>query len=198
MGQLSFFSADIAVPQIADLGGLLAAHGQITAGLPGSRLSILLSDEGRAQALIAECSLRGIAAEVVVDDAGHYLMRTDRSVDLAGLARSWVLGAVKSVPDDLTVDPGFLRCWAIAAGRVDELGYLLGLDPHVSDTYEPLIAACARSGLAGSYIGVRGGGPAIRVVGHRRLSRLTDSIGTPPTGLPVDFYPTERPYTETD
>jgi predicted MFS family arabinose efflux permease len=96
---------------------------------------------------------------------------------------------VKAAPSDLVVTAGFLRCWTIAAGRPATIGYLLGLDPHAPDTYEPLAAACAAAGLAGSLLGSRGGGPAVRIVGYRRCSRLAEMIGTPPPEAPAGAFP---------
>ena len=65
MSQLSLFSADLTPPQLSDLGGLLAAHGQIAAGPDGFRLSIMLADRWRAEALLRECRVRDVTAEVV-------------------------------------------------------------------------------------------------------------------------------------
>ena len=195
MGQLSFFSADLLPPQVGDLGGLLAAHGQFTVGPRGARLSILTDDPARAAALVAECAARDINAQVTVDGQ-HHLMRTDRTPALIELARSWTRGAVKSAPEHLVASAGFLRVWVIAAGRMDDAGYLLGLDPHTPDTTDALVAACARAGIAGAYIGVRGGGPGIRIVGHRRLARLIDTVGTLPPDLPAECYPIETPAVE--
>ncbi len=194
MGQLSFFSADLAEPLVADLGGVLAAHGQLTGSPSAARVSILVDDPARAAALQAECAARGIAAEVspVVDPDGSYLLRTARTSELLDLGRAWTRGAVKSVPDGLSMSAGFLRLWVIAAGRMDETGYLLGVDPHAPDTVDSLIAGCARAGVAGSYIGSRAGGPGIRIVGHRRLARLIDTVGTLPADLPPESYPVER------
>lgn len=194
MAQLSFFSADYQAPVVADLGGLLAAHGQITTGPAGARLSILLDDAGRAAAVVAECARRDIAAEVLtVEGPGpQLLMRTTRCAALLPLATAWTRGAVKSVPRALVVSAGFARLWVIGAGRRDVAGYLLGLDPHVPDSVDDLIAAGSRAGLAGSYVGVRAGGPAIRIVGHRRLARLADTVGTLPDELPADCRPPDE------
>ncbi len=194
MAQLSFFSADYQPPLATDLGGLLAAHGQITAGPRGARLSILLDDDARAAAVVAECARRGVAAEVLtVQGPGpHLLMRTDRSEALLPLATAWTRGAVKSVPRDLVVSAGFARLWVIAAGRRDDAGYLLGVDPHAPEAVDDLIAAGSRAGIAGSFVGPRGGGPAIRVVGHRRLARLTDTVGSLPADLPADCPPPDE------
>ncbi len=217
MTQLSLFSADLTPPQLADLGGLLAAHGQLTVGEGGARVSILLADEWRATALLRECRVRDIPAKVsdvtapgevetdpvadaVVDldadpaadperPSGRTLLATDRTPLLAGLADDWTRGAVKAVPPGLMVGAGFLRVWTLAAGRPAEIGFLLGLDPHSPDTHEPLAAACAASGLTGSLLGVRGGGPAVRIVGYRRCSRLAEMIGTPPPEAPPHSFP---------
>jgi hypothetical protein len=64
------------------------------------------------------------------------------------------------------------------------------VDPHAEQTHEPLAAACSRAGVAGSILGVRAGGPAIRVVGHRRLMRLVELLGTPPPDAPAGSFPT--------
>lgn len=190
MGQLSFFSADFAPPRISDLGGLLAAHGQVVVAPGGARLSILLPEHWRAEALATECAGRGVTAKVVkVEGPAPFLLRTDKDPQLLGLAAAWTKGAVKSVPDTLGADPGMLRCWAISAGRLDSPGYLLGLDPHAPDTHEALGSVCARAGLAGSLIGIRGGGPGIRIVGHRRLTRLVEFLGQVPEGAPEGAFP---------
>ena len=158
VSQLSLFSADLTPPQLSDLGGLLAAHGQIAAGPDGFRLSILLTDQWRAEALLRECRVRDVTAEVVVGadatapgepvpdgpvpgrrppDAGladsqwpdgpppfaasdriraATVFRSQRTEVLTDLAVGWTRGAVKAVPVGLTLTPGFLRCWTIAAG----------------------------------------------------------------------------------
>ena len=125
---------------------------------------------------------------------GRVLLATDRTPLLAGLAGDWTRGAVKAVPPGLVVGAGFLRVWTLAAGRPAEIGFLLGLDPHAPDTHEPMAAACAASGLTGSLLGVRGGGPAVRIVGYRRCSRLAEMIGTPPPEAPP--HPSLRTVTE--
>ena len=197
MSQLSLFSADLTPPQLSDLGGLLAANGQIVTGIGGVRLSILLADSWRAEALLRECRVRDVGAEVIAgadrvvgaDPIAATVFRSQFSELLAGLAQEWTRGAVKAVPAGLTLTPGLLRCWTIAAGRPADIGFLLGLDPHAPDTYEPLAAVCAAAGLAGSLLGVRGGGPAVRIVGYRRCARLAEMIGTPPPEAPRGAFP---------
>lgn len=202
LSQLSLFSADLTPPQLVDLGGLLAASGQLTGGSDGVRLSILLDEPWRAAALLRECRVRDISAVIppaavgspISDDPDEQerpavLLQTDRCPSLVALAAQWTRGAVKSVPADLVLSPGFLRCWTLAAGHPAEVGFVLGLDPHAPDTHEPLAAACAAAGLAGSLLGARGGGPAVRIVGYRRCSRLSEMIGSPPPEAPRDAFP---------
>jgi len=219
VSQLSLFSADLTPPQLDDLGGLLAAHGRLGVGGDGVRLSILLGDQWRADALQRECRVRDVPAVLIESDGPGelrpavpiesdgpgelqeadaavtaarptaVLLRTERTQLLAALAADWTRGAVKSAPADLTVTAGFLRCWTIAAGRPATIGFLLGLDPHAPDTHEPLAAACAAAGLAGSLLGIRGAAPAVRIVGYRRCSRLAEMIGTPPPEAPAGAFP---------
>ncbi|AZI57162.1 hypothetical protein EH165_02295 [Nakamurella antarctica] len=190
MAQLSFYSADVNEPQLVDLGGILAAHGQVVVHGSSARLSILVADRWRATALQEECTVRGVAAKVIeVEGPAPFLLQTEKEPQLAGLASAWTRGAVKSVPDGLIADPGLLRCWAISAGRTFSPGYILGLDPHAPDTHDGLSTACAKAGLAGSLIGVRGGGPGVRIVGHRRLVRLVEYLGQPPEGARDADFP---------
>lgn len=167
-------------------------------------MSILLGQEWRAKALVREFRVRDVAAEILpaaealsgglidpVDGLfeGGVLLRSERSATLTALARMWTRGAVKSVPPALTAAAGLLRCWTLAAGRHDDAGFLLGLDRHAPDTYEPMASVCARAGLAAAFIGVRGGGPALRIVGHRRHTRLVELLGTAPPEAPIGAFP---------
>lgn len=215
MDQLSFFSAGVAAPTIGDLGGLLAAHGQITQGADpiggatvadGPRLSVLVADRWRADALLVEFERRQIAAEVRQTDdpalAGPadplaaeglgFLVRSARSAELLPLANSWTRGSVKQAAGFPSSPGGFLRCWALASGRCDHAGYLLGLDPRSEHLHTRLASALAATGLAGVLLGARAGGPAVRIVGRRRLDRLTELVGDPPSGAPSDAFPPGR------
>lgn len=189
VGQLSFFSADLVPPQVADLGGLLAAHGQVSRSAGGSRLSILLAEKWRAEALLAELALREVDGELLPAADGAVLVRTPRTPALDALAASWIKGAVKAVPAGLVAEPGLLRCWTIAAGRDADGGYLLGLDPRAPDTYDPLGAVLARAGLAASLVGPRAGGPGLRIAGHRRRHHLVDLVGDAPADAPPGTFP---------
>lgn len=198
MSQPSLFSAETLPPEIADLGGLLAAHGQVTTASGLARLSILLPDRWRAAALVAECANRGIGADTVeasdkydgvLVDAAAVLLRTHRTEALVALAAQWTRGAVKAVPDSLTAGAGFLRLWLIAAGRGTPTGYVLGLDPHAVDTHRRLAAVCAQAGLAGAIVGATSDTPVLRLSGRKRLGRLHELVGSPPADAPSDAWP---------
>ncbi|WP_367133214.1 hypothetical protein [Saccharothrix sp. HUAS TT1] len=111
--------------------------------------------------------------------------------DLAGLAGQWFDGCRKVVPPDFTLDGGALRLWALAAGRWVESGsgYLLGLDPTAPDTHETLRKALATSGLPSTLLSDGAGGPALRVVGRRRLERLAELVGRAPRGVAERTWP---------
>lgn len=184
--QLSLLSADLVAPELTDLGGLLAAHGQMAMGPDGARLSILLDDAWRGEALRRECRVRDIAVDLDTHDDRTLLRSTwDRS--LGGLAGQWRRGSAKWVPADLTISPGLLRCWALGAGRRADVGYLLGLDPRAPEMYAELASRCARAGLTASIVGLRTGSPALRIVGYRRCTRLAEMLGTPPPESPEAF-----------
>lgn len=190
--QLSFFSVDARLPALVDLAGLLCGPGQtVRFGRGGAaRLSVVVADSWRVRALAAECADRGVDVDLATsDDDGRPLLRTAFRADLADLATSWMRGAVKAVPDGLELDGHTLRLWAQAAGWSDGRGYLLGLDPHAPDTHEPLTAALVRIGLAPVLLGPRGGGPAVRVTGRRRLARLLELVGAAPPGADPDCWP---------
>jgi len=200
VSQLSLFSADLTPPQLADLGGLMAAHGQLDIEPDEPSLSIRFTESWRAEALLRECRVRDVAAAIVYPDSTDSpdwadgtvpltVLQTDPTPMLAAMAADWMVASGKMVPAELAVTAGLLRCWTLAAGRPADIGFLLGLDPLAPDTHEPLAAACAAAGLAGSLLGVRGGGPAVRIVGYRRCSRLAEMIGTPPPEAPPGAFP---------
>lgn len=196
MHQLSFFAAENERPAPADLSGLLAGPGQCVLSGGRARISVVVDELWRAEAiaeLMAECALpdRRIATEIGRSEEGRPLVRTEPAPELCALGRSWVKGAAKTVPDGWTPSSRAQRAWALAAGRSvdDDKGgglYLLGLDPHAPDTHQPLAGALARVGIAAVMIGPRGGGPALRITGRRRLARLAENIGERPAGAPVE------------
>lgn len=195
MHQFSLFAAESEPPTTADLAGLLAGPGQCVLSANAARISVVVDEDWRAAAiaeLMAECALpaRRIATEVGRSQEGRPLVRTEPAPELWELGRSWVKGAAKTMPDGWVPGSRAQRAWALAAGRCsgddgEDGHYLLGLDPHAPDTHRPLAAALARAGIEATIVGPRGGGPALRVTGHRRLARLAENIGEPPAGAPA-------------
>ncbi|MFV0495766.1 hypothetical protein [Mycobacterium sp.] len=180
MSQLSLFAADSVPPAVDDLSGLLAAPGQIALVGSGARLSVVVEEPWRATALAAMITEAGLVAEIGRTDEDHPLVRTAIDPQLRRMATDWTRGAVKTVPPRWLPGPRELRAWILAAGRPEVDRYLLGLDPHAPDTHSPLASALMRVGIAPTLIGTRGGHPALRISGRRRLSRLVENVGEPP------------------
>ncbi|WP_197289342.1 hypothetical protein [Saccharothrix sp. NRRL B-16348] len=130
-----------------------------------------------------------IETEPVVTES--WQVTTAFRTDLAGLAAQWFDGDRKVVPPDFTLDGAALRLWALASGRWVESGsgYLLGLDPEAPDTHEALRKALATSGLPSTLLTGKAGGPALRVVGRRRLERLAELVGRAPRGVAERTWP---------
>ena len=189
MSQLSLFSAESVPPAVTDLSGLLAATGQVVSTPERARISVVVASDWHARgvaAFIAECGLR---AEIVRSQEGHPLVRTESVPELAPLAAQWTKRAVKAVPVGWVPGGRELRVWALAAGYSENGGerFVLGLDPHAPDTHAPLAQSLMRSGIAPTLIGTRGPNPGLRITGHRRLTRLAESIGAAPSGVLPGF-----------
>ena len=182
MSQLSFFSAESVPPAVSDLTGVLAAAGQIVTVGGGARLSVVVDQVWRAQALGQMIDEAGLTAEITVTDEDTPLVRTAVDAGLRPIAAEWTRGAVKTVPPLWLPGPRELRAWILAAGVPEADRYLLGLDPHAPDTHSPLASALMRVGIAPTLIGTRGARPALRISGRRRLSRLVENVGEPPDG----------------
>ncbi len=182
MSQLSFFSAESVPPSVTDLTGVLAAAGQVVTLSGGARLSVVVDTVWRAAALADMVVEAGLQAEISRTDEDTPLVRTAVDVRLAPIAAEWTRGAVKTVPARWLPGPRELRAWILAAGAPESDRYLLGLDPHAPDTHSPLASALMRIGIAPTLIGTRGAHPALRISGRRRLSRLVENVGEPPSG----------------
>lgn len=193
VAQLSFYSAEASPPRVADLAGLLCGPGQTVSFGRGAaaRLSIVVAQAWRANALVAACAERAVDAELAVSEGGRPLVRTAFRADLTGLSSQWLRGAVKSVPSGFVLDGLTLRMWVLAAGRTGPSGYVLGLDPHHEQTHQPLVEALGRAGVSTSIVGIRGAGPAVRVTGARRLARLAELVGVRPAGVPETEWPVD-------
>lgn len=184
MSQLSFFSAESVPPAVADLTGMLAAPGQVvvvgSGSQTGARLSVVVEDVWRAEALAEMIVEAGLAPEIARTDENNPLVRTAVDARLVAIAGDWTRGAVKTVPPQWLPGPRELRAWTLASGTPEADRYLLGLDPHAPDTHSPLASAMMRVGIAPTLIGTRGSRPALRISGRRRLSRLVENVGEPP------------------
>ncbi|WP_344863021.1 hypothetical protein [Amycolatopsis ultiminotia] len=189
---ISLFSAEATGPGLADLAGLLCCQGQITGfGHTAARLSVVVEEPWRAAVLARECRSRGADAQVAVADCGRPQVRTSFRVDLLGLADRWLrpghTGPVeddsgKAVPGGFRLSGAMLRMWALAAGRPEPGGYLLGVDPLAPLTHEQLVAALVPLGVRARLLGSRAGPPAVRITGRRGLDGLLELIGAAPAG----------------
>lgn len=173
--QLSLFAAGMRPPGLADLDGLLAGPGQAVRRGRTARLSVLLDEQWRVDALLAAFAEVGIAAEAV--DAG---VRTGWSTALAPVAARWVRGAVKQPPVGFTLDGPRLRLWAVCAGQDGPGGYLLRLGASDDAVWPGVGAALATAGVPATFVRPRALGPGYRVTGRRRLVRLRELLGEPP------------------
>ena len=190
VSQLSFFSAESVPPAVSDLTGVLAAPGQIVTVGSGARLSVVVDQLWRAEALGQMIDEAGLTAEITRTDENTPLVRTAVDAKLRLIAGDWTRGAVKTVPPLWLPGPRELRAWTLAAGSPEADRYLLGLDPHAPDTHSPLASALMRIGIAPTLIGTRGARPALRIGGRRRLSRLVENVGEPPeTAEALPYWP---------
>jgi hypothetical protein len=188
VAQLSLFSAGARPPRVGDLAGLLCGPGQIVRFGTGdtARISIVLPDPARAPAVVEACAAVGIDAEVVATESGARAVRTAFRRDLVELARAWTRGAVKTVPPGMLLDGAVLRVWMLAAGRWDGRAAELLLDLHAPETHVPLIAAATRAGVSPARTGR---GTALRIGGARRVRRLVELVGPPPSSVPAGDWP---------
>jgi hypothetical protein len=187
--QLSFFAADSQAPDVADVEGLLAGPGQTVTVGDQARISVVADAEWRAEALLEAFALRGLGGGRTTTVEGRGAVRTDFSPLLRPMAAAWARGAVKAPPAGFVLDGPRLRFWAVAAGRADDHGYLLPLGEADLASWEAVGGALAAAGLAAALLGPRGGGPAYRVTGRKRLLRLAELVGEPPAGAGPGDWP---------
>lgn len=184
MTQFSLFGAAVAEPTLDDLAGVLLAGGHwVRFAAATARLSVVVADRWRADALVEEFQLRGLdcpPGEPSVTPAEFGLgVRTGFHAVLAELAAAWYRGATLLPPAGLQLTAGGLRLWAIAAGRAEDHGYLLATAEPDDPVHMAGGAQLSRLGLAGVSIGHRGS-PGWRVTSAKRLRRLAELLGEPP------------------
>ena len=169
--QFSLFGAAAAAPTREDLDGIVLAGGQWVRAQPDhALLSILVDRRWRSAALAAELALRDEPAELVeVGDAGEFSglisVRTALRRELLPAAQRWTRGARLVPPADLALTAGGLRLWAIATGRRDDSGYLLGTPSVDSSVHRAAGAQLAALGLAA--VGVAAHRPPDATGDHR-------------------------------
>jgi hypothetical protein len=190
--QLSLFGVEAQPPSPLDLEGLLAGAGQVVRMGGTARVSVVVDAGWRARVLLAECAERELAATCERSTVeGHLGFRTAYSTTLAPLGVAWLRGAVKYPPKGFALDGRRLRLWAAAAGSPDGAqAYVFALG--VSDgagVWGAVGAALAAAGLPAVLLGPRAGGPAYRIVGRRRLGRLAELVGEPPSHAPAGQWP---------
>jgi hypothetical protein len=150
-------------------------------------LSIVLADDRRADALLAECGQRDVPAELVDTPTGAIVLRTAFRADLVALADGWARGAVKAVPPGFELDGVSLRIWMLGAA-VDATS--VALDPQAPGMHGTLAAAATRAGLAGAVHHGRGGRPVLRFATNRRVrARLAELVGPAPPGIDAGSWP---------
>lgn len=190
--QFSLFGAETAIPALEDLDGLLLAGGRWVRSGDAARVSVLVADLWRADALVSAFAERGVdGPDAVVDAASGFGVRTAFAPALLPHAARWTRGANQGLPDGFRLGPGGLRMWAIATGRRDEAGYLLATDEPDDRTYQAGGAQLSRLGVAAVSLAQRGG-PGWRVTSARRLRRLVELLGPPPPGGEADWPGADR------
>ncbi|MEU5903938.1 hypothetical protein ABZ780_06135 [Micromonospora sp. NPDC047467] len=188
--QLVFFGAEAAEPTVADLAGLLAGPGEVVRMGGTARLSVRVDAAWRVHVLVAELALRGLAASWEPTEDERHTVRTSYTRVLKPLAVAWLHGTVKRAPAVFHLTGRRLRLWVAAAGTPEPPGgYLLRLGDGDQDSWDAIGAALAAAGLSGPLLGPDEGGPAYRITGRRRLTRLAELIGRPPPSTPPNTWP---------
>ncbi|HET7530846.1 MAG TPA: hypothetical protein VFJ98_07805 [Mycobacteriales bacterium] len=193
MSQLSLFSAAAREPRVADLEGLLAGSAQVVRRGGTARISVVVSAGWRAKALLAEMAGLALDAEADPSEPGGVAVRTPWLPELRAVADAWTRGAVKMPPAGWALDGARLRWWCLAegsaAGGDRAATYTLALGPSDEPAWLAVGAALAAAGVAGVLVGPRADGPAYRIVGQRRLTRLRELVGDPPADVPANGWP---------
>ncbi|MDQ3716841.1 MAG: hypothetical protein M3381_12630 [Actinomycetota bacterium] len=191
--QLPLFDDPSADLEIADLEGLLVAGAALVQRAAEARLSIVVSERWRADALVEAFDLRGLPGEQVQTFDARVAVRTPFHRSLLPMIERWSRGSSKLPPVDWRLTPARVRLWTLATGRTDPSGYLLGLGrTDDASCWSAAGTALAAAGLAGVLLGSRAGGPAYRIVGQRRSRRLVELVGPVPAQAPPGAWPPEH------
>jgi hypothetical protein len=180
--QFSLFGVEATSPSLDDLDGLLLAGAHWVRSADGARLSVVVADQWRADALVAAFAERGVGgADPVVPAPSGLGVRTAFAPDLVPHAARWTRGANEGLPLAFRLGPGGLRLWAIAAGRRDDVGYLLATAEPDDPIHQAAGAQLSRLSVAAVSLAQRGG-PGWRVTSDKRLRRLVELVGPAPAG----------------
>jgi hypothetical protein len=180
--QFSLFGAEASSPTLDDLDGLLLAGAQWVRSAAGARLSVVVADRWRADALAGAFDDRGVGGpDAIVAAASGFGVRTAFTPALVAAAGRGTRGANQGLPRTFQLGAGGLRLWAIAAGRRDDVGYLLATAEVDDPIHQTAGAQLSRLGVAAVSLAQRGG-PGWRVTSDKRLRRLVELVGPPPGG----------------
>jgi hypothetical protein len=185
--QFSLFGAEAGRPTLADLDGVLLAGGHWVRTGETARLSVVVADRWRADALAAAFAERGVdGPDAVVPAEAGFGVRTAFTPALAAPAARWRRGANEGLPPGFRLEAGGLRLWAVAAGRRDDVGYLLATAAADDPIHQAAGAQLSRLGVAAVSLAQRGG-PGWRVTSAKRLRRLVELVGAAPSGAGADW-----------
>jgi hypothetical protein len=187
--QFSLFGAAAAQPCLDDLDGVLLGGGHWVRVGADARLSVVVAQRWRAEALHAAFGERGVDEpdEPIVAAEGGFAVRTAVTAALVGAATRWTRGANEGPPPGFVLSPGGLRLWALTSGRADETGYLLATAEPDDVVYSAGGAQLSRLGLAAVSLTSRAGGPGWRITSVKRLRRLAELLGDVPEGAGDDW-----------
>jgi len=187
--QFSLFGAEAGRPTLTDLDGLLLAGGRWVRAAAAARLSVVVADRWRADALVAAFAERGVdGPDAIVPAEAGVGVRTAFSPALADSAARWRRGANEGLPPGFRLESGGLRLWAIAAGRRDDVGYLLATAEPDDPIHQAAGAQLARLGVAALSLAQRGG-PGWRITSAKRTRRLVELLGACPQGGEAHWPP---------
>jgi hypothetical protein len=193
MSQLSLFSAAAREPQLGDLEGLLAGPGQVVRRGDDARISVVVAQDWRVEALVGELAELRVEAEIEPARSNTVTVRTPWLAELRPVADGWTHGSLKLPPAGWTLDGARLRWWCLAAGSGSSSAagalYNLALGPSDEPAWQSVGAALAAAGVPGVLVGPRADGPAYRIVGRRRLTRLCELVGEAPHCVPREHWP---------
>lgn len=188
MTQFSLFGAAAADPSLDDLDGVLLAGGQWVRQGRSARLSVVVADRWRADALAEEFAQRTVAGSdaIVTSAENGFGVRTAFAESLAPVAARWSRGANQGPPPGFALSAAGLRLWALASGRTDQSGYLLATARPDDLVHLAAGAQLSRLGVAAVSVSARGR-PGWRVTSLKRIRRLAELLGPAPAGAGADW-----------